>query len=58
MAHRAASRPRPETKDQGLPAYLVSHDATLRQTANDAPSSLAEVATVSGVGEAKVARYG
>jgi ATP-dependent DNA helicase RecQ len=40
-----------------LPAYVVFHDATLRQTASDAPSSLAELATVS-VGEAKLARYG
>jgi hypothetical protein len=37
---------------------VVSHDATLRQTVNDAPSSLAEVATISGVDEADLARYG
>jgi probable F420-dependent oxidoreductase len=37
---------------------VVSHDATLRQTVNDAPSSLAEVATISGVDEANLARYG
>jgi ATP-dependent DNA helicase RecQ len=45
-------------KDQGVPAYVIFHDATLRQIATQAPSTLAELGTVSGVGEAKLARYG
>ncbi len=45
-------------REQGLPAYVVFHDATLRAIAALEPSSLAELATVSGVGEAKLARYG
>ena len=45
-------------KEQGVPAYVVFHDATLRQIAAESPSSLAELSTVSGVGEAKLARYG
>jgi ATP-dependent DNA helicase RecQ len=45
-------------KEQGVPAYVIFHDATLRQIATDAPSTLAELATVNGVGEAKLARYG
>jgi len=45
-------------KEQGVPAYLIFHDATLRQIAAEAPSTLAELATVSGVGENKLAKYG
>ncbi|WP_308259229.1 DNA helicase RecQ [Pseudonocardia sp. H11422] len=45
-------------KEQGVPAYVIFHDATLRQIAATAPSSLAELGTVSGVGENKLARYG
>jgi len=45
-------------REQGVPAYVIFHDATLRQIAARAPESLAELATVSGVGEAKLARYG
>jgi ATP-dependent DNA helicase RecQ len=45
-------------KEQGVPAYVVFHDATLRQIASDSPATLAELAKVSGVGEAKLARYG
>ncbi|WP_433550757.1 DNA helicase RecQ [Micromonospora zamorensis] len=45
-------------KEQGLPAYVIFHDATLRQIASDAPGSLAELSGVSGVGENKLAKYG
>jgi ATP-dependent DNA helicase RecQ len=45
-------------KEQGVPAYVIFHDATLRQIASDAPSSLAELGKVSGVGENKLAKYG
>jgi ATP-dependent DNA helicase RecQ len=45
-------------KEQGMPAYVIFHDATLRQIAARAPSTLAELATVNGVGENKLARYG
>ena len=45
-------------KEQGVPAYVIFHDATLRQIATEAPSSLAELSSISGVGEAKLARYG
>ena len=45
-------------KEQGVPAYVIFHDATLRQIAAEAPSTLAELATVSGVGENKLAKYG
>jgi ATP-dependent DNA helicase RecQ len=45
-------------KEQGVPAYVVFADATLREVATRLPSSLADLATVSGIGEAKLARYG
>jgi ATP-dependent DNA helicase RecQ len=45
-------------KEQGVPAYVIFHDATLRQIATQAPSTLTALSTVSGVGEAKLARYG
>ncbi|NBE85043.1 DNA helicase RecQ [Micromonospora rubida] len=45
-------------KEQGVPAYVVFHDATLRQIAAEPPSTLADLARFSGVGEAKLARYG
>jgi len=45
-------------KEQGMPAYVIFHDATLRQIASESPATLAELGTVSGVGETKLARYG
>ncbi|GAA3174721.1 DNA helicase RecQ [Nonomuraea roseoviolacea] len=45
-------------KEQGVPAYVIFHDATLREIATLAPSSLAELGKVSGVGENKLAKYG
>jgi ATP-dependent DNA helicase RecQ len=45
-------------KDQGVPAYVVFSDATLREIATTLPSSLAGLSEVSGIGETKLARYG
>jgi ATP-dependent DNA helicase RecQ len=45
-------------KDQGVPAYVIFHDATLRQIAASPPASLDELALINGVGETKLARYG
>jgi ATP-dependent DNA helicase RecQ len=45
-------------KEQGVPAYVIFHDATLRQIAAQSPSTLAELSSVNGVGEAKLAKYG
>lgn len=45
-------------KEQGVPAYVIFHDATLRQIATQRPASLADLGTVSGVGENKLAKYG
>ncbi len=45
-------------KEQGVPAYVIFNDATLRQIAAETPATLDALATVSGVGEVKLARYG
>jgi len=45
-------------KEQGVPAYVIFHDATLRQIATERPTSLAELGTISGIGENKLTRYG
>jgi ATP-dependent DNA helicase RecQ len=45
-------------KEQGVPAYVIFHDATLRAVAALAPTSLDQLGTVSGVGENKLAKYG
>jgi ATP-dependent DNA helicase RecQ len=44
--------------EQGIPAYTVFHDATLRSIAVARPGSLRELSGINGVGEAKLAKYG
>ena len=45
-------------KEQGMPAYVIFHDATLRQIAASPPSTMSGLALINGVGETKLARYG
>jgi ATP-dependent DNA helicase RecQ len=45
-------------KVQNLPPYVILHDKTLQEMAARAPSNRMELAQISGVGEAKLARYG
>ena len=45
-------------REHNLPAYVVFHDATLAEMARLAPSTLSELATVSGVGAKKLEAYG
>jgi ATP-dependent DNA helicase RecQ len=45
-------------KEQGMPAYVIFHDATLRLIAARRPATLDDLSGISGVGEAKLARYG
>jgi ATP-dependent DNA helicase RecQ len=45
-------------KEQGVPPYVIFHDATLRQIATSVPTSLVALAGVNGVGQAKLDRYG
>ena len=45
-------------REQGVPAYVVFHDATLREIATRRPLTSAELAGVSGVGATKLERHG
>ncbi|MCZ2847374.1 DNA helicase RecQ [Modestobacter sp. VKM Ac-2978] len=45
-------------KEQGVPAYVVFHDATLRQIATEEPATLAALGTIGGVGATKLERFG
>ncbi|MFJ3766476.1 DNA helicase RecQ [Streptomyces sp. NPDC090082] len=44
-------------REQGVPAYVVFHDATLREIATRMPATVEELGTVGGVGEAKLTKY-
>ncbi|MFL6784569.1 MAG: HRDC domain-containing protein, partial [Sphingomicrobium sp.] len=44
--------------EAGVPPYVVFHDSTLREIAETNPQTLAELASVQGVGAAKLTRYG
>jgi DNA helicase-2/ATP-dependent DNA helicase PcrA len=46
------------SRADGVPAYVVFHDRTLAEIELAAPSSLDELAAISGVGPAKIERYG
>jgi len=45
-------------KEQGVPAYVIFHDKTLREIAEMRPASRGHLAQVPGVGAAKIDRYG
>ncbi|MFD7920690.1 DNA helicase RecQ [Streptomyces sp. NPDC059740] len=45
-------------REQGVPAYVIFHDATLREIAGARPATEAALAGVNGVGENKLAKYG
>ncbi|MGA5503532.1 DNA helicase RecQ [Streptomyces umbrinus] len=47
-----------QAKEQGVPAYVIFHDATLREIATVWPGSVAELGGISGIGEKKLATYG
>ncbi len=45
-------------REQNVPAYMIFSNATLRDIAEADPGELDELATISGVGAAKLERYG
>ncbi|MFG1668123.1 DNA helicase RecQ [Streptomyces sp. Y7] len=47
-----------QAREQGVPAYVIFHDATLREIVTVWPGSVRELGSVSGVGEKKLATYG
>nr|WP_240605826.1 DNA helicase RecQ [Planctomonas deserti] len=47
-----------QARSQGVPAYVVFGDATLRELATTRPSTLAALAGIGGVGQKKLETYG
>ncbi|MGW8981143.1 DNA helicase RecQ [Streptomyces parvus] len=47
-----------QAKEQGVPAYVIFHDATLREIATVHPATIGELGGISGLGEKKLATYG
>ncbi|HUW75485.1 MAG TPA: DNA helicase RecQ, partial [Gallionella sp.] len=45
-------------RQQGVPPYVIFHDSTLLDMLSRRPATLDEMAEVSGVGQAKLVRYG
>ena len=44
--------------EQNVPPYVIFHDATLKQMVAARPADLSALLAISGVGQAKLARYG
>ncbi len=44
--------------EQGVPPYVIFHDATLLALLEHRPASLEEMRAISGIGDAKLERYG
>ncbi len=45
-------------REQNVPAYVIFHDSTLRNIAEQRPENLGELARVGGIGGTKLERYG
>jgi ATP-dependent DNA helicase RecQ len=45
-------------REQNVPAYVIFHDATLLQMLREKPQTSDELSAISGVGAAKLAKYG
>ncbi len=45
-------------REQEVPPYVIFHDSTLLEILNQRPGSLTEMSRISGVGAAKLERYG
>ena len=44
-------------REQGVPPYVIFHDSTLLEILNRRPRTIEEFSQISGVGQAKLARY-
>jgi ATP-dependent DNA helicase RecQ len=45
-------------REQGVPPYVIFHDSTLLEILNHRPQTLDEMEQISGIGQAKLAKYG
>jgi ATP-dependent DNA helicase RecQ len=57
LVERLRAWRRERAQADGVPAFHVLHDATLRALASARPASVAELAAVKGLGPAKIERY-
>jgi ATP-dependent DNA helicase RecQ len=44
--------------EQGIPPFMIFHDATLKEMLDNKPNSLESFANISGVGQKKLDKYG
>ena len=44
--------------EQGIPPFMIFHDATLKELLDNKPSTLAELSNISGIGQKKLDKYG
>jgi ATP-dependent DNA helicase RecQ len=49
---------RDRAKEQGVPPYVIFHDATLMEMLRARPQGLDALARIPGVGKSKLERYG
>ncbi|RPI47590.1 MAG: DNA helicase RecQ [Betaproteobacteria bacterium] len=47
-----------ESRRQGVPAYVILHDATLADIAQRAPENLSALGEIAGIGQKRLERYG
>ena len=47
-----------KAREQGVPAYVILHDKTLRELAEIRPTSHGMLAGITGMGSAKIEHYG
>ena len=45
-------------QEQGVPPYVIFHDSTLLQMADERPQTLEAMRGIAGIGERKLAQYG
>ena len=45
-------------REQGVPPYVIFHDSTLLEILNQKPTSLIAMSQITGIGQAKLMRYG
>ena len=58
LFERLRERRRALASEAGVPPYVIFHDSTLREMAELKPASLGALSRISGVGTAKLERYG
>jgi len=47
-----------QARQQGIPAYTILHDKTLRELSSTKPTDINQLEDIDGIGKAKKAKYG